>query len=127
MTRLIPIMLTLLCAACTPAYQRDVQITGEVPHAEPKTQSVHTVIGQSAYFAVLAASEGVLHGWRIHFRPGAGSYARCSDRRIYIDSAAWSWRRSLCHEVTHAVLCELRPGQTVDQDHALMRKHGLCP
>ena len=62
---------------------------------------------------------------RWNLRPDGGSWTHCRTQTIYVDADAIRWRDHLAHEVTHAVLCEMRPG-TEAEDHEFMREHGLC-
>jgi len=137
-------LLVLILTSCAPAYQDAVVVEGTPTHTqrEPRptsltepaprpragrdTRSIGTIIGQSAHFAVQAASTDVLDGWTVYIRPDGDSYTHCQSQAIYVDADAVRWRDHLSHEVTHAVLCEMRPGQTEAESHEFMHDHGLC-
>jgi len=126
----------LVLTSCTPAYQDAVVVEGTPTHTqrEPRpasragrdTRSIGTIIGQAAHFAVQAASTDVLDGWTVYIRPDGDSYTHCQSQAIYVDADAVRWRDHLSHEVTHAVLCEMKPSQTEAESHEFMHDHGLC-
>jgi hypothetical protein len=136
-------ILVLILTSCAPAYQDHVVVEGTPTHTqrEPRptsltepaprpragrdTRSIGTIIGQAAHFAVQAASTDVLDGWTVYIRPDGDSYTHCQSQAIYVDADAVRWRDHLAHEVTHAVLCEMRPG-TEAESHEFMHDHGLC-
>ena len=125
----------LILTSCAPAYQDAVVVEGTPTHTqrEPRptsraggdTRSTGTIIGQAAHFAVQAASTDVLDGWTVYIRPDGDSYTHCQSQAIYVDADAVRWRDHLAHEVTHAVLFEMRPG-TEAESHEFMHDHGLC-